>query len=404
VTRLLRIRIDESWPGPAHASWVLLARDGTVLGQGEGEPGQWPPADDHEAILSAPQAAWLRARLPAKAPRREAPRLLAYALEDQLLREPDSQHFTVTGRQGDEVSVLVTARERLRAIVTRFVALGRPLSGLYSELQTAPAGTDGWHLTLAGDGAILRMTGQSALPLDLDPRDPSPPPMLANLLAEYRRHQDVVPVLVLHGAPSHLPDVPAWAAALDVETRVGPPPGWYRVGNGADNLLTGEFAPRHRHRAWLARIRPALLLAGLVLVADVLLGAAQVGWWHHRLADQEDGIRSLFRGAFPNTPVVDPAAQVERQLDLLRMPLGRLRGDDALLLLSAVADGLGADGAAAVQVLRYDEGRLELTLAPGLAGRADALASALALRGIATTSRLAATGALQITVRRRGRS
>jgi general secretion pathway protein L len=374
------------------------------LARAKASQGQWPPADDHEAILSAPQAAWLRARLPARAPRREASRLLAYALEDQLLREPDSQHFTVTGRQGSEVTVLVTARERLRQIVTQFVALGRPLSRLYSELQTAPAGTDGWHLTLERDGAILRMTEQSALPLDLDRRDLSPPPMLANLLAEYRRRQEVVPALVLHGALPHLPDVPAWAAALDVEMRVGKPQSWYRVGNGADNLLDGEFAPRHRHRAWLARIRPALLLAGLVLVADVLIGAAQAGWWHHRLADQEDEIRRLFRGAFPNTPVVDPAAQVERQLDLLRMPLGRLRGDDALSLLSAVANGLGADGADAVQALRYDEGRLELTLAPGSVGRADALVGALALRGVTATSQVGATGVLRITARRGGRS
>jgi type II secretion system protein L len=334
--------------------------------------------------------------MPAKVPRGESARLLANAIEDKLLREPDSQHFVMTGPDQGDVTVLVTARERLREIVRQFAGLGRPLSRLYSELQVAPFGTDGLHLTLDCHRAILRSTENHGIEFDADPDNRSPPQILARLVEKTAEADGVTLALIIHCADDEPPDVTAWGAALGIEVSFGAAYRWYAVEPSSDNLLTGEFAPRHRRRAWLTKLRPALMLVVAVFVADLLLGLIQLGWWHHQLATREDEVAQLFRKALPNTPVVDPAFQVQRQLDVLRAPLGQLRSDDALALLAAVSDVLGSEGGNAIQSLHYDDDRLSATLAPSWASRAEAIADALRMRGFVASCQTAADGAVQI--------
>ena len=95
-----------------------------------------------------------------------APRLLAYALEDRLLKDPDTQHLTLSHRrpaddgERDLAGVIVVARDRLRQLVAQLAAIGRPPRRVLAEVQTAPAGGDAWQLSLSASGAILR-TGAS---------------------------------------------------------------------------------------------------------------------------------------------------------------------------------------------------------------------------------------------------
>jgi hypothetical protein len=63
--------------------------------------------------------------------RRDLPRLLSYALEDRLLKDPDTQHLTLSHRrpaddgERDLAGVLVISRERLRSLMAQFAAIGR---------------------------------------------------------------------------------------------------------------------------------------------------------------------------------------------------------------------------------------------------------------------------------------
>jgi general secretion pathway protein L len=387
VKQILRIHIDARWPTSAKTAWVLLAANGAMLREGVSEAAHWPPADEYEVVLGATQVTWHTVRVPpGKTARDEMPRLLAYALEDKLLRDPDSQHFTVTHREADRVGVLVVARDRLRQIVAQFTALGKPLSRVFCEQQCGPASDDAWHLALGTNTMLLRTCGQDGISLDPDASG-EPPALLAAMIAS-QRLAGTAPALVVHaGEGVSTPDTEAWGAALAIDVRIGARYHWHASAGGNANLLHDEFAPRHRRHAWLTRLKPALWLAGVAVAADLLIGVGQAMWQQHRIAVVEERIGQIFHETFPKIPAIEPVAQMQRQLDLLRPPVGELRSNDAMTLLASLADTLGADGRNAVQSLRFDGGSLEVVLMPALADRVGAVSSQLALSGLIVAAR-----------------
>ena len=397
---LLRIYVGDSWPKPAKAPWALLNADGELVQEGTSEPAHWPPSDECEIVLSGTQTAWLKARVPEKMPRGEHERLLAYAFEEKLLQEPGSQHFTMLERDGDQLGVIVVARARLQQLVTVLATLDRPASNLYSALQAAPAGTDAWHLTLDHNIAILRRNQHEALTLDLGPND-EPPPMLKILLAARASEEPPKPLILHLANGAELPDTAKWANDLGVEVSLGAEFSWYRIGGDVASLLHSEFAPRHRRQAWLARVKPALWLAAGALMLDLAFGLAQVVWQRHQLNVTDERITQIFQRAFPNTPTINPVAQMQRQLDSLRGQIGQLRCDDVLVILAAVGDALGADGRDSVQSLRYEDGSLELSLTPLVAARVGSIREQLAMQGLNADAKADGDGAPKLVLRRR---
>jgi general secretion pathway protein L len=397
----LRIRIDEHWPQVAGTAWVLLDERGGVLREDSGVPGQWPPADECEIILAAPQATWLRTTLPRVA-RAERARALAYALEDRLVREPDSQHLTVLGQPVGDVAVLAVARERLKQVLAGLEAAGRVVSRAYCELQTAPGG-EGLHLTLSRDGAVLRSGDALAIALDRDPAASVPPPMLAALLERLGGDQTATRRLIVHAQAQQRPDTQVWTAQLGVEVTAGADHRWHEIGSDGVDLLHGEFAPRRRGYPWLVRLRPALVAALLLLAADAVVATAQWAWQRHVLSARNDDIARLFTSAFPKMPVVDPSAQARKQLDLARAAVGQLRSDDALALMADLSDALGADAAQSLRAAQYEDGHLEVSLVPpagGLQVSSATLDQGLEQRDIAVTRQPLADGGVRLVLRR----
>ena len=396
---LLRIYLGDSWPKPAKAPWALLDTDGALMQQGTSEPAHWPTADECEIVLSATQTAWLNGRVPEKMPRGEHERLLAYAFEEKLMHEPGSQHFTMLERTADQVCVIVVARARLQQIASAFATLERPARNLYSALQAAPADSGGWHLTLDYDIAVLRRNQQESLTLDLG-LDGDPPPLLKILLSG-RASEELPQPLILHIANGiEAPDAVKWAQSLGVDVTIGPAYFWYRIGADVPSMLHGEFAPRHRRQAWLARVKPALWLVAGALILDLCLGLLFVSWQRHQLAKTEERMTQIFQRAFPNTPTINPVAQMQRQLDALRGQIGQLRSDDALVFLAAISDALGADGRESLQSLHYEEGNLELSLTPLAAARVGSIREQLAMHGLNADAKADGNGGPKLVLRR----
>ena len=98
MSHRLLLAIDEQWPARPDCPWVLLGPDGQPTAEGHSEPRHWPAAAECEVVLTGPQCLWLEVPLP-RAKRSDLPRLLAYALEDRLLKDPDTQHLTVSHRR-----------------------------------------------------------------------------------------------------------------------------------------------------------------------------------------------------------------------------------------------------------------------------------------------------------------
>ena len=384
TTRLL-LALDEHWPAEPACPWVLLGPDGQPTAEGHSEPRHWPAAAEVEVVLTGAQCLWLEVPLPGAA-RRDLPRLIAYALEDRLLKDPDTQHLTVSHRrpagdgERDLVGVLVIARERLRSLLAQLAALGRSPRRVVAAVQTAPAGPEGWHLAVAGPDAVLRSAVTAGVALDADLLIP----LLAQQAATARAANQAPDALHVHLAPgSGGPDTAALARETGLPVSVADPYRWWA---GADrhaaSLLHGEFASREQGAAWLTRLRPAALLAAAALGVWLLANVGEVLWLRHSLDGVQTRIARVYATTFPNTPVVAPAARMRQQLNQERARHSLLRDDDALALLAQAADALGTDALDGVAALRYDDGRLDLSLQGPAAARSPALGGLLAARGL----------------------
>lgn len=396
MTTTLRVFVGERWPVQPTTRWALLNSAGQLQRSGESSALHWPAADQCEAVISAPQVTCLRAPIPERISRRDLMTVVAGSLEDRLLDDLDQCHLTPCGRSSGAVDVLVIARSRLRNVLAQFAALKRPVSAAYSELQTDRTKGPGWALALADEGAILHRPGEA--PLALDQADQEPPAVLAPLLAAARA-QGAEPTLTVLPGPGRSVDLAHWRAVSGAQTMaLGAEHRWYDVVDAAADLLHDEFASAQRSGVSWRAARPVLVAAAIMIGAQLIVGLAQVGWQRHVVSRTEARMAELFRGAFPNLPPVAPLAQTRQQLDRLRNAHGELRSDDALTLLAAVADVLGADAAGAVREVKYENRRLSLVFAPQAGARAGDVERELGARGFAVALRPAADGASALVV------
>jgi general secretion pathway protein L len=107
------------------------------------------------------------------------------------------------------------------------------------------------------------------------------------------------------------------------------------------------------------------------------------------MSRQRDAINAqmteLFLNAFPKTTVVlDPAGQMSRQLQQLRLAAGEPSADDFLALADSFARSLGPVPVNGIAALDYHDRRLEVTFKPGVNIDAD-LGKRLARNGLAGT-------------------
>lgn len=382
TTRLV-LYVDEHWPQVPALPWILLDEAGKRLQEGHSDPRHWPAAARCEVVLGGSQALWLEAELP-KAPRREQARLLNYALEEQLAGEPETQHLTVTGKdgtaQGQRLRVLVVERVRLRAVLAQLEAIGRAPSRLVSALQGVPATARRWVLSVAPGGAMqLHGAPPLALPVDGDTLEL----LLGHAIAQARaRNQAPEGLDVLAAAGTTLPRLEAICSALGLAHAAPRPWDWWEAVQLGDDLLHDEFAPRRGKDHWLTRVRaPLLLAAGAVSVYFLVLGGHLL-WQKHELGGLDARMGRLFQTALPEVPAVSPAAQLHRELERRRAAAGKLREDDALSLLQAYVEARGTAAGASLRELRYENGRLELGLTALPPEDRDVLLSRLADRGV----------------------
>lgn len=389
MSETLVLHLDDDWPATPAAPWVLLDAAGRPVAEGDSAPRHWPQARRVHVLLGGPQAAWLRLQLP-NAPRRDEPRLLAYALEEHLVHDAETQHLTVSRRSAHEdgvrLDVLVIARARLSALLAGLDALGRPPSRVGLVMEALPAAAPGaWQLAAsAGAACYLRLGDAPATAHDRG----TAIALLAHLLGA---DAPALPTRVL--ASGDDPLVAELAAALppgrELETLAAPP--WWQGAARATNLLHGAFASRQERRRWRRALKGPALLAGVALAALWLASLADVLSQRAELADLRSRMARLLETTLPGTPAIAPVQQLARALEPLRAERGLLREDDFLALLQRYA--LHAP-VAAPAALRYDAGRLRLEFggAPPAAAELEALRAA----GLAARADPGGSGALEL--------
>lgn len=392
----LRLYLPETWPTEPSCEWVLLGGNGQVEAAGSSAPRNWPAAKRTEVVLAGPQTIYLRLRLP-KGTRRPSAKLIAYGLEDQLIRDPEKQHFTLARREDDKADVIVADRERLTQVIAQLSALGRAPGRMVSELEVAQVVESpepgAWSLVRQPQHAIL--LGAAALPACVDSDGDAPPAALLAQLGHAHTQNQLPARLLIHNGPGlGAIDAEAWSAQLGIPVDLGSTYDWHRI-EPACNLLHGEFRGTTAESGLLRALRPPLYVFGAVLACSLLASVITILVQRNELSHTRQSIQAAVRSALPGQPLIDPVAQLNASLIEAQHQHGQLGENDFLALLAGFSDSTAGDAAAAIKSLSYGEGKLGVAFANGDPGIMEGVAGRLRSRGY--QARVADSGELTIT-------
>ena len=366
---LLQIYIPESWPdsdGMTALPWVLRDANGAALRSGESLLAALPKADEVELIAPAVKVLLTSVVAPARN-RRKLLQLLPYAVEEKLMYDPESIHTAPAASvpPSGEVALAAIDKGWLRRTLELFAQAGLQPRKMWPETLLPPLLTNTWTAIWNGHEGLVRngvLSGSS-----LDGGNADTPPLALLLAAQEAKLRGAAPgkIILRLAGNAEQPDLARWSAQLGVETHMGAAWDWRRAPHTQEpgiNLLQGEFAASSGGHAWLARLRPALIVAGLIVLVQLggtVIDWAQLSYQQRRL--NADMLAS-FRKAFPEAKViVDAPLQMQRNLADLRHAAGMADASDFLPLLAQVAPSLADVGQ--FEVVQYERGTLKLDIA-----------------------------------------
>ena len=352
---------------PRQCRWALVS-GGREPVAGEGPLAQLPQrAERVQLVLPAAEVLITRARLPPAA-RRRGGSVLAFAVEEETLGEPDSNQVSWLGSAADADVLAVADRQGLTAWHDALDAAGIRGYEVHCETLMLPWTGEEWSLAWDGREGFVRTGEFQGTATDCGDRE-SPPLSLRLLLDEAKARIEAPKAIALYAlapdvASDAAPDIDAWQRKLGVALRLAGPWDWRTAPRDAGVSLAQE---RQRWRllpGTLARLRPAAWLVAIALGVHAL---ALVADWT-RLASEQRSLRqqmeSRFRTAFPDAvAVADPALQMRRKLAEARHAAGQADGGDFLPMIGKAAAALKDLPAGRLRIASYESGRMTLELA-----------------------------------------
>ena len=287
---------------------------------------------------------------------------LPFALEEQLIGEPEQLHFSYRIQEDNSLAVAVTARERMQSWLSQLTAAGLRPTGFCPALLALPLDAGSWSVAFRENDLWVR-TGISS-GFVCAPNENAPPTMLEMALREAREKQNApVGLTVIHPPAGFNQSV--WATQLKLPVVVQKQDFWtgYRASIPALNLLQGSFAPSHQMQEMIPGLRPAA-----VMLAIWLVGSLGFNLWEWRnLKNTHENLRQemtkVFRQTFSDAQVVvDPALQMQRLLGELQGKSGKPTQADALPLLGSLAPVMQAHPRIKLRSIQYGESRLTVDI------------------------------------------
>jgi general secretion pathway protein L len=353
------LRLPGEWP-------FVLSNDGrSVAQQGSAPLALLPRADELLLLLADADVSWHPVNVP-KAPAARLRAALVGVMEEALLDDDDALHFALApdaapGRTG---WVAVTQRPRLVAALQALqvaglnvqrvlpgclpVAAGGPAHGHFYTAD--PSQGDVPCLSLASEHGVLNLRLAGSLGRALQPVEAGTRWTATPAAAAAAERWLGTPVAVLTDAEHAL-----------------------QATQGTANLMQFDLVPRHRgtlalrdaaHRFFSREWRTVRW--GLVALLLLQLVGLNAYAWQQRqvLAAKRQAMADLLRSAHPGVrAVLDAPLQMERETERLRTAAGKAGDGDLESLLAACA-AAWPDGAAPVQGLRFEPGKLSM-VAPG---------------------------------------
>jgi general secretion pathway protein L len=382
---------------PAHADpigadtpfdWVLAGTAGEVLRTGTDTLSHIPRAKRTCLALPACRVLFTELALPPVSSAKLAA-LLPFAVEDKLMSDPATIHAVAAPtRSAAESIVAVVDKRWLQGMLDALAMHDIFPDQALPESELLQRDAQCWMVVLRDrEGFFVRDDGFAVA---FDCGDAHEPPLALTLaLKEAAQSKRALPQRVRVTSPDTSTGLAAWPEKLGmtVEVVARPAPRERIAGLGVVrplDFLIGPFAKKSGWTVHVPLLRPALVLAALVLGVHVAFSA--IDWW--KLERERRSIESVmtaaFKSAFPDArAIVDPALQMRRNLDTLRRERG-LGSDSEFQIALARAAAALSGSAVRIGEVRWNGEQLALDLE---AERDDAfvpLASRLVASGVKT--------------------
>lgn len=365
VLTLLQIFIPEHFSSADQQGcpWVLREASGRVLRSGASSPAAMPKADTVQVVAPAARVLLTSVKVPTRS-RQKLAKLLPFAVEEKLMYDPETMHVSAGPRQPDDsLPVAVIDRIWMESVISALRQAGLHPREMWPETLLPRTQQGIWAVIWNGNGGFVRTGEFSGTPLDGG--NLAEPPLALLLAVQEAKLAGQSPaqiVLRLQG-DAGTPDLDQWHARLAVPVKLDKAWDWAAEALQAAvgiNLLQGDFAPAGSSADWLPRLKPALVLAGMI--AALQLGGGLVDWalLNHEKGKLLAGMEGSFRRAFPEAKVVvDAPLQMRRNLADLRHAVGQPDSGDFLPLLAKAAPAMAG---AKIQSIQYERGTLKLEL------------------------------------------
>lgn len=375
---------------PARCQWALV-NDAQEPVSGEGALAQLPQqAARVQLVIPAPQALLTRIRVPGAA-RHRAGAVLAFAIEDRTIDDPDANQVSWLGPAGEEDVVAVIDKAGLARWRGALAAAGVRSYEVHCETLLLPWTASEWSVAWNGSEGFAR-TGQWE-GAATDCGDRREPPLSVRLRLDEARARDTAPasIALYTTVPGAEPDVSAWTRELGIAVRFAGTWDWRNAPADAGVILAQERQRWAGLGGIAARLRPAAWIVAGALAFHA--GALAVDW--ALLAHEQRGLReqmeSRFRATFPDAvAVADPGLQMRRKLAEARHAAGQADGGDFLPMIEQVAAAMKVVPECALRALSYESGRMTLELAAPNETRVSRLTAALSETGLSVVPSTAA--------------
>lgn len=359
---LLRIRGSFA-DAPVRCQWALI-NDGREPVAGEGPLAALPRrAERVQLVIPAAQVLITRARVP-HAARRHTGSVLAFAVENETVGEPDANQVSWLGAVGDSDVLAVVDKPGLTRWRDALDAAGVRGYEVHCETLLLPWATGEWSLAWNGRDGFVRSGEFEGAATDCGDRE-APPLSLRLMLEEAQTRSERPASIALYiTARATAPDLEAWQRELGVALRLAGPWDWRTASPQAGVSLAQQRRRWRLAPGALARLRPAAWIVGVALAIQAV--ALVTDWM--LLAREQRTLRqnmvARFRAAFPDAvAVVDPALQMRRKIAEARHAAGQSDGGDFLPMIEQVTVGMKDLPGGGLRILSYENGRMTLELA-----------------------------------------
>jgi general secretion pathway protein L len=359
--------------------WIWIGDDGLPL-TGEGPIADLSKnASSVQLIIPAAQVLLTRARLPNAAKRRTGS-ILAFAVEEEMVREADANQVSWMGSTGDESVLAVVDKKGLTECLDALQAAAIRVDEVYCEALLLPWAPEEWSIAWDGHEGFVRTSELEGGATDCG--DDRSPPLSLHLMLEDAERRGARPAsialyaIVPEGAMAFedgvdgvmedtttVPDIEAWQRVLGIPVYSAGAWDWRRALQSSINLVqerkrwllfSGLFS-RLRLSIWIGAA--ALAVHSLAVTADWVLLANEERALHQQM-------ETRFRAIFPAAvAVVDPALQMRRKLVEARHSAGLPDTADFLPLIRTVGPALSELAVGSLRAVSYDSGRIALELA-----------------------------------------